>query len=111
MSSPTFSSYYLRRWSTAVRLRDDYTCAVCGERFKHGRNAVQAHHVKAKSVHPDMAYDLDNGISVCAVDHQPLVHTTRTSWKNWVPMFRRFNRLKYRREWNERMQHKIRRGR
>lgn len=109
--SPTFSSYYLRRWSTAVRLRDDYTCAVCGERFKHGPNAVQAHHIKAKYHHPTQAYDLDNGISVCAKHHQPLVHTTMESWENWVPMFRRFNRLAYRRRWNAANNHKIRRGR
>ena len=107
------SKYWLRRWSLAVRLRDDFTCAVCGERFKTGKNAVQAHHIKAKYLYPELAYTLANGISVCAKHHQPLVHIgfTRQSWKDWVPMFRRLNRLVKRRRFNEEHQHKIRRGR
>lgn len=111
MSKPYFSSYWLRRWSTAVRVRDNFTCCVCGERFRYGGNAVQAHHIYQKSDHPERAYDLDNGISVCGRHHQPLIHTTRESYRDWILFCRRQVNFAKNRRYNAETQHKIKRWR
>lgn len=57
-----FNKYELRKWSVAVRWRDR-KCQVCGSKEK-----LQAHHIFDKSYHPDKAYDLDNGITLCSSD-------------------------------------------
>ena len=53
------SRYKLRVWSVRVRWRDR-KCALCG-----GRSGLQAHHINDKSNHPEEAYELDNGITLC----------------------------------------------
>ena len=96
--------YWLRRWSLLVRLRDGYICYVCSNECK-GRD--QAHHVYAKSLHPKRAYDLDNGVCVCAGCHQPIVHSTWTSWKKFTNFFRRYLRYIRNRKFNEKHQHLV----
>lgn len=48
-------------WRAKVMARDDYTCALCGQRG--GRLAV--HHIKLFSEHPGKRLDKDNGITLC----------------------------------------------
>jgi hypothetical protein len=102
------SSYWLRRWSLLVRLRDGFTCYVCGRVCK---KTAQAHHVYAKAVHPEKAYDLDNGVTVCADCHQPRIHAQWTSWRKWTGFFRRYLKYVRVRKFNTENQSKIRRHR
>lgn len=58
-----FNAYQLRKWSVLVRWRDK-TCQLCGAR-KDAK--LQAHHIFSKSYFPELAYDLENGITLCSV--------------------------------------------
>ena len=51
-------------WRTAVYERDRFTCVLCGERGK-----IQAHHRQAFSTHPELRYEVSNGITVCPPCH------------------------------------------
>ena len=61
---PKFNAYQLRKWSVLVRFRDR-TCQVCGS-----RESLQAHHIFDKSYHPELAYELSNGIALCGNDEK-----------------------------------------
>jgi hypothetical protein len=50
-------------WSKAVIARDG-KCMDCGL-----LEPLHAHHIKPKSTHPELRYDLDNGVSVCPNCH------------------------------------------
>jgi 5-methylcytosine-specific restriction endonuclease McrA len=98
--------YHLRRWSLLVRIRDDFVCHVCGKRCKLDSHA---HHIYPKVLYGAKAYELNNGITVCAEHHRGLVHITKHSWKKWTDFFKRPLRRKKNREYNETNQHKVRR--
>lgn len=53
----------LLEWSRQVRLRDNYTCQKCGG------EGLFAHHIKPKKSYPELAFDLNNGITLCNVCH------------------------------------------
>jgi 5-methylcytosine-specific restriction endonuclease McrA len=61
-----------RDWRTAVYARDDWTCRQCGARS----NGVylNAHHIKQWSLHPELRYDVSNGITLCRPCHQAIPH-------------------------------------
>jgi hypothetical protein len=82
-----FNEYHLRRWSLLVRLRDSFTCYVCGKKCK---KTTQAHHIYPKSLYPEKAFELDNGVTVCRDHHQPVVHAQWTSWRKWTSFFKRW---------------------
>jgi len=100
------SAYYLRRWSTLVRVRDEFVCYVCSEKIKV-RAKAQAHHVYPKSIYPEKAYDLDNGVCVCGRCHQPLIHSTNSSWKKFTGFFKRHLRRVKNARFNSEHQGKI----
>ena len=54
----------LKKWSLAVRQRDKFTCISCS-----GRKRLHAHHRISKFYHPEAAYDLSNGITLCRECH------------------------------------------
>lgn len=54
---------WLMGWSKAVRERDG-KCCECGS-----IKALNAHHIKRKSTHPELALNLDNGITLCSNCH------------------------------------------
>lgn len=85
---PELNEYHLRRWSLFVRLRDDFTCCICGKRCK---KYTQAHHIYAKHYHPEKAYELSNGSTVCAPEHhQSLIHIRPgESYLLWTDFFKR----------------------
>lgn len=60
------SSKY-REWRTAVFARDNYTCRKCGD--SKGGN-LHAHHVKSWADHPELRYDVSNGVTLCVDCHQ-----------------------------------------
>jgi hypothetical protein len=55
-----------RAWRERVLKRDSYVCqwADCKSKI-----ALHAHHIKYKSTHPELALDIDNGITLCRKHH------------------------------------------
>jgi 5-methylcytosine-specific restriction endonuclease McrA len=67
------SEVKLVRWAKAIKKRDNYTCRRCGitqDEYlaKVGQN-IQSHHIKPKETFPELAYNLDNGLTLCGTCH------------------------------------------
>jgi len=56
----------LRWWRAAVFHRDDYTCQKCG----HRGGRLNAHHIKPYATHPELRFDVSNGITLCVDCHK-----------------------------------------
>jgi hypothetical protein len=54
-------------WRNAVFARDGYRCRDCGD--ARGGN-LRAHHEKPMGDFPDLAYDVDNGVTLCHPCHE-----------------------------------------
>ena len=59
-----------QQWRKAVFERDRYTCQLSGE---VGGN-LEAHHILGKYDHPELIYDVDNGVTLSKREHQWLHH-------------------------------------
>ena len=70
------NSMKLRLWREAVFARDNFTCQDCGQRG--GR--LQAHHVKAFKLKPELRYEILNGITLCIDCHKK---TDTYGWQNY----------------------------
>lgn len=57
---------FIKLWRIGVYKRDYYTCQMCG---KHG-GKLHAHHIKSWKDFPELRFDLDNGITLCAECHR-----------------------------------------
>lgn len=53
------------RWGNLVKARDGFKCVMCGSAEKE----LHAHHVKPWKSHPELRYEVSNGITVCAPCH------------------------------------------
>ena len=52
------------QWANAIRKLCGNQCLRCGtDRF------VEAHHIAPKSTHPELRFDLQNGIALCSTCH------------------------------------------
>ena len=56
-------------WRNSVFERDNYTCQICQCRGVR----LNAHHIKSYAYHPDLRYDISNGVTLCEACHK-LVH-------------------------------------
>jgi len=54
----------LGRWAKDIKKRDKYTCQSCGS-----REELHAHHIIPRHVDDSLAFDLDNGITLCQTCH------------------------------------------
>ena len=62
-----------RQWAEAVKRRDNYQCTTPGcNETRH----LQAHHIEPASDRPDLAYNIDNGRTLCQACHNA-VHGRR----------------------------------
>ena len=52
-------------WRTDVFERDNWICQCCLEKTSR----IHAHHIKHWATHPELRYDIDNGITLCPVCH------------------------------------------
>lgn len=57
----------LAKWRKAVFERDNYTCQQCGK-----KGDIHAHHIKPLAKFPDLALDVDNGLTLCVTCHESL---------------------------------------
>lgn len=52
---------------------------------------LESHHIRPKSIFPELAYDLSNGIALCSVCHRFVVHGDNDleggNWAKFVIMF------------------------
>lgn len=55
----------LAKWRNDVYERDNYTCRKCGS-----KKDINAHHTKPLADFPELALDLNNGITVCILCHE-----------------------------------------
>ena len=56
-----------QQWKREVKQRDGYACRACGETIP-----LHAHHIKPRSKYPELALELDNGITLCGNCHARL---------------------------------------
>lgn len=59
----------LTDWSYSIKYRDSFECKICGKRPKEAR-FLQAHHIHSKYCHPELKYELKNGITLCHWCHK-----------------------------------------
>lgn len=55
-----------KRWAKAVKVRDNFTCQVCGKRGVY----LESHHLNAWQSFPDERFDLSNGVTCCVSCHK-----------------------------------------
>jgi biotin operon repressor len=68
-------SYIAKKWRKQVTERDDHKCQKCGSRDK-----LHAHHIKEFKDHPDLRWDLNNGITVCVFCHEKIHNRKFPDW-------------------------------
>jgi transposase len=59
------ASYLSKEWSKQVRERDSGKCVECG-----ATGRLHAHHVKPWKHHPELRFDVSNGVTLCPPCHQ-----------------------------------------
>lgn len=60
-------SLEMTQWRDAVYKKDNYRCQFCGANRK-----LNAHHLYSYKGYPELAYDVDNGVTLCRKCHSAL---------------------------------------
>lgn len=103
----------VKAWVGYIRIRDDYTCVACNTKEESWQ--LQVHHIFPKSIYPEFALILSNGVTLCTGCHLEVVHGGNSirdienihQWAMHVPSFRRYNEFKGVRDFNEVNQPKL----
>lgn len=62
-------------WRRAVFERDDYRCQKCGARNGNGHTVyLEAHHIKQFATHPELRFEISNGLTLCKPCHKKEPH-------------------------------------
>ena len=125
------TSYQLTKWRRYLLIRDSRhilsssdsptrmsICAICGANVFYRTWQLQAHHINPKSLFPQLALQLSNGVMLCSAHHQGIVHNFNPSrdivneqfdsgWKHYYSFFVRWNKLSHNRTFNIGFQHKL----
>lgn len=68
-------------WRTAVKERDNGVCQRCGVINEQ----MHAHHKATRGAHPELKYDLSNGITLCNSCHTWVHHHPKESYESgWL---------------------------
>lgn len=62
------STTKFREWRERVFERDNYTCQIC---FQRG-GFLEPHHIKSVAIHPKLAFDINNGVTLCVDCHKKI---------------------------------------
>lgn len=54
------------KWRKSVFERDNYTCQECG----YKGDKLEPHHIKPKSIYPDLVFEVSNGLTLCKSCHR-----------------------------------------
>ena len=57
-----------KEWRRKVFERDNFVCRICGKKG----GTLNAHHIKKRSLFPELKYNVDNGITLCKSYHQSI---------------------------------------
>ena len=73
-NDPFYTSGAWRNLREQALRRDNYYCQTCMKLVEMGkmirpRNATMVHHLKPRSLYPDLELDLDNLVSLCGQHH------------------------------------------
>jgi len=59
-----------KEWKKLVNARDNDTCQLCGKHKKQlGYKRLHTHHIKSQIEHPELIYEVNNGVTLCNVCH------------------------------------------
>ncbi len=62
----------LQRWTRLVKERDGHCCAECSFQGIKGDGIMEAHHVIPKALHPELATEVFNGVTLCKPCHKDI---------------------------------------
>lgn len=65
-------------WRKKVYDRDSYTCRLCGCKIS---GELQAHHIFKISDYEELAFDVDNGITLCKRCHR-FINCNEELWQD-----------------------------
>lgn len=65
----------LAKWARDVKEADNWTCVLCGQKADGCYwSRPEAHHIKPRSLFPELALDVTNGITLCRRCHNAAPH-------------------------------------
>lgn len=67
-------------WKNEILKRDNWTCQKCGN---NDRRVLNVDHIKSKAIYPKLAFDLNNGVVLCANCHAIKTYYEDTELKQW----------------------------
>jgi hypothetical protein len=62
----------LHRWTRLVKESDGYKCIMCDHQGAKGDGVMEAHHVVPKALHPELATEVFNGVTLCKPCHKDI---------------------------------------
>jgi len=77
-----FSRFEGKSFRAAVHERDGFKCRRCSA-SPTGKWALPVHHVKPWARHPELRYDVDNGVTLCTPCHL-WVHSKKNTHREWL---------------------------
>lgn len=80
-----FNAYCLSLCSRMVRARDKFECQLCLNVFPSFR--LDSHHIKPKEQFPELAYHLDNQITLCKKCHHRVTHSDPRNVRRFVMLW------------------------